>query len=102
MANINKKELEHLAELSRIELKEGEEDSLLKDLEEILSYFKELQELNTDNVEPMTGGTNNRSVLRDDEIGKTDDTGKACLPVGMGPEQFPDKKDGYLKVPPIF
>ena len=81
MAEITKKELEHLAALARIDLKEGEEQKLQKDLGAILDYFKELQGVDTSNVKPMTGGT--------------DDTGK-------GPEQFPDKQDGYLKVPPVF
>ncbi len=100
MADINKKDLEHLAELSRIELKESEEAKLLKDLEEILNYFKELQELDTENVEPMTGGTDNKNVVREDMPGKTDDTGKAYP--ARGPGQFPENKGGYLKVPPVF
>ncbi len=95
MAEINKKALEHLAELSRIDLREAEEEKLLKDLTAILDYFRELQELDTAEVEPMTGGTDSKNVLREDEAGAKDDTGK-------GPEQFPEAKDGYLKIPPVF
>ena len=95
MAELTKKDLEHLAALARLDLKEGEEEKLIKDLGNILSYFKELQELNTDGVAPMTGGTDLQNVLREDVVGRTDDTGK-------GPEAFPDKKGGYLKVPPVF
>ena len=68
---------------------------MLKFLQGILDYFKELQELDTSAVESMTGGTELKSVVRDDISGGTDDTGK-------GPEQFPDKQGGYLKVPPVF
>lgn len=95
MAELNKKTLEHLAELARLDLKAGEEEKLLKNLQEILDYFKELQEVDTANVEPMTGGTSLKNVLREDEVGKTDDTGK-------GPEQFPEQQGGFLKVPPVF
>ena len=56
-SSITKQELEHLAELARIELDPKEEDKLLKDLGNILDYFKELQALDTTNVAPMTGGT---------------------------------------------
>lgn len=102
MSEINKKTLEHLAELARIDLKAGEEVKLQKDLGNILNYFKELQGVNTDGVEPMAGGTELKNITREDIAGKTDDAGEACLPVGRGAELFPDKKDGYLKVPPVF
>ena len=109
---LTKKDLEHLAELARIELdneapmsadsgngvptaKRVGKEKLQKDLGAILDYFKELQGVDTENVEPMTGGTELKSVVREDVAGNTDDTGK-------GPEQFPDSKNGYLKVPPIF
>ncbi|MBU6141929.1 Asp-tRNA(Asn)/Glu-tRNA(Gln) amidotransferase subunit GatC [Patescibacteria group bacterium] len=92
---LTKKELEHLADLARIELKEGEEAKLQHDLDEVLEYFKELQVLDTETVAPMTGGTDVRNALRDDA---------SVLPeqVGKGPAAFPEKHDGYLKVPPIL
>lgn len=94
-AQLGKQELEHLAKLARIELDPKEEEKLLKDLGNILDYFKELQELDTANVPPMTGGTDLRSVFRED--GERENTNR-----GAGVEAFPEKKDGYLKVPPVF
>jgi len=91
----SKKDLEHLAELSRMKLKSSEEKTLQNDLGAILDFFKELQELDTEKVEPMTGGTSLKNSVREDVLGATDDTGK-------GPEQFPEEKDNGLKVPPIF
>ena len=92
---LNKKDLEHLAKLARIELKEREEEKLQKDLGAILDYFEELKSVDTENIAPMTGGTELKSIVREDIAGGTDDTGK-------GPEQFPETKNGYLKVPPVF
>lgn len=92
---ITKKDLEHLAELARIELREGEEEKLQKDLGNILDYFNELKALDTDSTMPMTGGTNLKNMLREDKLGDTDDTGK-------GVDNFPDAQGGYLKVPPVF
>lgn len=94
MAELNKKSLEHLAELARIELKAGEEEKLLKDLQMILGHFEELQVLDTSGVQPMTGGTNLKNISRTDE--------NTTLDTGKGPEAFPENKDGYLKVPPVF
>lgn len=92
---LSKKELEHLATLARIDLRAGEEEKLQKDLGSILEHFKELENLNTSKVVPMTGGTELKNAFREDVVGTTTDTGK-------GKEAFPDSKDGYLKVPPVF
>jgi len=98
-SSINKKELEHLAELSRIQLDPKEEEKLLSDLGEILNYFEELQKLPTDDVPPMTGGTDLTNILREDdaEHGGNESTNR-----GAGVDAFPESKDGYNKVPPVF
>lgn len=96
MSELNKKTLEHLAELARIELKAGEEEKLLKDLQNILGHFEELQSLDTSGVEPMTGGTDLKNIFREDKLAVSDDD------TGKGPEAFPEKEGGYLKVPPVF
>ena len=94
-SSINKEELEHLAKLARLELNPAEEEKLLADLGSILEYFKELQELDTSNVAPMTGGTDLRNVLREDT--ERENTNR-----GAGVEAFPESKDGFLKIPPVF
>jgi aspartyl-tRNA(Asn)/glutamyl-tRNA(Gln) amidotransferase subunit C len=97
--NIGKKELEHLTRLSRIEVDPKEEDKLLADLGAILDHFKELQALDTTNVPPMTGGTDLVNVFREDgeEAGGRENTNR-----GAGVDAFPESKDGYNKVPPVF
>ena len=96
MALIQKKDIEHLAELARIGLHENEKEKLLGDLEKILIHFDELKEVNTDNVIPVTGGTELRNVLREDIV----------LPDRLNPDAsvdaFPDNERNYLKVPPVF
>lgn len=92
---IHKKTLEHLAELSRIELNPEEEEKLLKDLGKILDHFRELQEVDTANVEPMTGGSDLKNVFRNDD--ERENTQK-----GAGVEAFPEHENGYLRIPPVF
>jgi len=107
---INKKTLEHLVELGRIDLDERSEEKLLKDLQKILEYFEELKEVDTENVEPMAGGHAERdlshakrggtivkNVFRNDEKSENGKTKNENLV-----EQFPEKQNGYLKVPPVF
>jgi aspartyl-tRNA(Asn)/glutamyl-tRNA(Gln) amidotransferase subunit C len=100
---INKHELEHLAKLSRIELDAKEEEKLLKDLGAILDHFKELQTLDTSAIPPMTGGTEVRNVFREDpkEDGNEND-GTENTDRGAGVESFPESKNGFLKIPPVF
>ena len=100
-SSIGKKELEHLAELSRIQLDPKEEEKLLADLGEILDYFGELQKLSTDDVPPMTGGTDLTNVLRPDGA-EDGDGGRENTNRGAGVDAFPESKDGYNKVPPVF
>ena len=100
---ISKKTLEYLAELSRIKIEEKKEEKLLKDLREILNYFEELKESNTENIEPVTGGTNLENVFREDEFIEADLRGKPALSRAEGLiEAFPEKQDGFLKIPPVF
>lgn len=94
---INKKTLEYLTELSHIELNNREEDRILNDLQKILDYFEELKNLNTENIEPMAGGTIKKNVFREDE---TSDKGQGTSDRLI--EQFPEKQNGFLKVPPVF
>jgi len=95
MAEIGKRELKHLADLARIELHEREEEKLVKDLEKILDHFKELQEVNTEGVLPLSGGTELKNAMREDGEGKP-------LPGEAAVEAFPEAEKGFLKVPPVF
>ena len=92
---INKEVLEHLARLARLELYPEEEDRLLKDLQSILGHFDELKSLDTKGVTPMNGGTLLTSIFRDDEE-------RLNTNQHAGVADFPETKDGYLKVPPVF
>lgn len=98
-SGISKKELEHLAQLSRIEIDPKEIDKLIADLDAILDHVQELQALSTSDVPPMTGGTDLTNVFRADGA---EDGGRESTNRGAGTDAFPESKDGYLKVPPVF
>lgn len=92
---ITKETLKYLADLARIKLDPEREQKLLADLQNILAYVSELQAIDTSGVEPMNGGTLLKNVFREDD-------GPANTNRGAGVEQFPETKDGYLKIPPVF
>ena len=92
---LSQKDVENLAELSRIRLAEHERESMLKDLEKILAYVAELNEVPTDGIPPMTGGTMLTNAVRTDEDNER-------LPGDAAREAFPEAKKGFLEVPPVF
>ncbi len=94
---INEKTLEYLANLSRIELDKRSEGKILEDIRKILNYFEELKEVDTENIEPMAGGTVEKNVFREDI--KSDKQQAASDKLV---EQFPKKENGFLKIPPVF
>jgi aspartyl-tRNA(Asn)/glutamyl-tRNA(Gln) amidotransferase subunit C len=100
MSQLSKKTLEYLAELARIEIgdkRQATSDKLLKDLQNILGYFEELKEVDTENIEPMAGGTVEKNVFRDDIESDKRQAARDKLV-----EQFPEKENDYLKIPPVF
>lgn len=96
MTEINKESLEHLANLARLELSDKESAKFLTDLGKILEHFRELQEVSTENIVPMAGGTELKNVFRED--GET----KSSLKPDLVVEQFPEKEKHWLKIPPVF
>lgn len=53
MKIINRDIVEKILTLSRLYLKDEEKEEIIPQLEEILSYFRNIEELDTENVEPM-------------------------------------------------
>jgi aspartyl-tRNA(Asn)/glutamyl-tRNA(Gln) amidotransferase subunit C len=89
--------VEYIAGLARIKLSGNEEEKFSGDLSKILDYFRELQEVNTENVKPMSGCTELKSVFRAD-----DKKFGNCVSEQNLKDSFPDKENGFLKVPQIF
>lgn len=87
-------DIKKYAKLARIKLSHEEEEKFQKDLGEILGHVAELEKVNVKNVEPVTGGTSLRNVLREDFHGD--------ISAGDFEPNFPDKKNGYVPVPKVF
>ncbi len=88
-------DIKYFAKLARVKLTSEEEDKFSDDLGKILNHFNELQELDTSDVKPMTGGTELRNVFREDEA-REERLGRT------GVEQFPEVKGDFLSVPKVF
>ena len=65
---INKKDIEYIANLSRIDIAEGEKEMFIHQLSDILSYIEKLNKLNTQDVKPMAYAISESNVFRDDTL----------------------------------
>lgn len=68
MTQISRDNVLHLAQLSSLELADGEIDGLVADITNILGYVDQLSKLDTSGVEPTYQVTGLSSVWRDDSI----------------------------------
>ena len=101
MAHIDEQLVIHLLGLARLTADEGERKKLLQDVEAILGYVDQLNEVDTEGVAPMKSAAAQENVFRADEPDDNRDQQKAGEP-GRITAAFPEDKDGYLKSPPVF
>lgn len=92
---ITKKEVEHVALLSRLELSEQEKENMTKEFNSILEFMGKLNELDTKDVDITVHSIPISNVFREDEVGKTLEREKAV-------QNAPDEKDGQYRVPRIL
>ncbi len=65
---LQKKDIEHIAKLARLELSEEELEKYGNELSNILGYVDQLQEVDTSQLEPTAQVTGLVNAFREDEI----------------------------------
>ena len=91
---IDKNTINKIARLSRIKLEDKESEDYIKDLNSILDWVEQLNEVNTDKVEPLSNISS--SILpRRDDISKDVNSTDEIL------ENAPDKLEGFFAVPKV-
>ena len=83
-----------IAKLARIRLSEKEADEFLKDINSILDWVEQLNEVNTDNVEPLTNISSSALTKRRDENQDINSSDEIL-------QNSPDKLEGYFAVPKV-
>ncbi|MCX6765708.1 MAG: Asp-tRNA(Asn)/Glu-tRNA(Gln) amidotransferase subunit GatC [Candidatus Moranbacteria bacterium] len=94
---LTKDEVQHIAALARIGITDKETEKYQKDLSAILDYFKELQKLGTEGIEPISHITGRFNVLREDEVEDFGDLGKEAIM-----KNAPETKKGFVKVKSVL
>ncbi|MCX5695335.1 MAG: Asp-tRNA(Asn)/Glu-tRNA(Gln) amidotransferase subunit GatC [Candidatus Omnitrophica bacterium] len=93
--SIDKKTVENVAHLARINLDKKELDKISGQLEHILSFIDKLSSLNTDNIAPTSHILPISNVLRKDELRKS-------LPIAKTLMNAPAKQGNFFVVPKII
>ena len=66
--NIDKEALQKIAHLARLEMPESAEKEMMDSLNSVLTWMEELNEINTDNVKPLTHMSLEINALREDKV----------------------------------
>ena len=93
--SVSLEDVRHLAELSQIRMNKTELTSLASDIDRIVGYIDQLDELDTAGVEPTFQLTGLENVWRTDEV-------KPQLERRELLQLAPDSEDGQVKVPKVL
>ena len=83
-----------IAKLSRINIDDKEVDELSSQLSSIVDWVEQLNEVNTDNVKPLSSVSMTKLPLRADIENNTDYSKEVLL-------NAPDKLENYFAVPKV-
>jgi aspartyl-tRNA(Asn)/glutamyl-tRNA(Gln) amidotransferase subunit C len=92
---LSREQVEHIAELARLELTEDELVLYQEQLSTILNYAERLQALDTDDILPTTTVLSSGSAMRADEVE---------IPAGREDilSNAPDEAEGCFRVPAVL
>ena len=84
-----------IAKLTRVKIKDSEIDELSNQLSSILDWVELLNEVNTDNVKPLSNVSITKLPLRKDNENKEDNSKEVLL-------NAPEKLENYFVVPKVI
>lgn len=95
MSRISTDQVKHVAHLARLAITEEEANCFTQQLDKIITFAEQLNEVDTENVEPTSHVLEIKNVMRED-------VAKPGLPNEEVLKNAPDHQDGQIKVPPII
>lgn len=96
---ITEADIEKIAALAQLEITDEERRALTPQLASIVAYVEQLNELDTSQIEPSTGGLTpegERSRVVRDDAARPSIGQEAAL------DQAPDPASGYFRVPKVL
>jgi len=93
--SLKKEDVEHIAQLSRIEFTDEKKEKFTEEISAILDYVDELETAPTENVETISQISGLKNIARIDEVAESLPNEKVLL-------NAPEKHDGFIKVRKVF
>ena len=92
---VNNKLVEHLAHLSRLDFDDYSKEKMKFDFEKMLDFVAKLEEVDTDNVEPLSYMSSELNVLREDKVEKV-------LTQEQALKNAPVNDTDYIRIPKVI
>lgn len=92
---ISEEIIDHIAHLSRLEFKGEDRIKIRQDLTNIISFMDKLQELNTENVEPLVFMSEEINRLRPDQS-------EISITHEEAMKNAPKKDSDYFRIPKVL
>ena len=88
-------EVRKVADLARLEISDAELETMARQLNAIVDYINQLQQINTDGVEPLAHALSIHNVFRPDEPSPS-------LSVDEALANAPDRRQNFYGVPAVL
>lgn len=92
---IDKNTIKKISHLARLEFDESSAEKMSQDMSQILDWVEKLNELDTENIEPLTTMSSEVNIMREDVKGPHLDH-EAAL------KNAPNKDTEYFRVPKVL
>jgi aspartyl-tRNA(Asn)/glutamyl-tRNA(Gln) amidotransferase subunit C len=92
---ITRNEVEYVATLARLSLKDDEIDALTSDMDSILAYVEKLNELDTGDIVPTAHAVPVENAFREDQV-------RPSLGVEKALKNAPESENGCFRVPKVI
>ena len=92
---VNNKLVEHLAHLSRLDFDDDSKEKMKFDFEKMLDFVAKLEEVDTDNVEPLSYMSLELNVLREDKV-------EQVLTQEQALKNAPVNDTDYIRIPKVI
>jgi aspartyl-tRNA(Asn)/glutamyl-tRNA(Gln) amidotransferase subunit C len=92
---IDDRMIEKISGLARLEFGKEEKERIRQDLEQILTFVEKLNELDTENVEPLVYLSDKTRVLREDRVEVSITHEEALM-------NAPDRSGRFFRVPKVI
>ena len=92
---VSKEDVEKIAELAKLKFDDAGKEKMQNELNKVLDFIDELDELKLDDVEPMENINDTKNIFREDKV-------EVWLSTEEALKNAPEKTGKYVKVPKVI